>query len=78
MTSTYTSNKTTTPPSNEEVNTLKVKDYADSLTKISNSLHVLEHALPLTRVQEIEDSFKDLAEGVHALRVFLLVRGFDV
>jgi hypothetical protein len=70
--------KTTTPPTNEEVNTLKVKDYGDSITKIANSLHVLEHALPLTRITEIETSFKELADGVHALRVFLLVRGFDV
>jgi hypothetical protein len=70
--------KTTTPPTNEEVNTLKIKDYGDSITKISHSLHVLEHALPLTRVPEIEQSFAQLADGVHALRVFLLVRGFDV
>lgn len=70
--------KTTTPPTNEEINNLKIKDYADSLTKIANNLHVLEHALPLTRVPEIEESFKELADGVHALRVFLLIRGFNV
>jgi len=78
MTSTYTSNKTTVPPTNDEIETLHIKDYADSITKIANNLHILEHALPLTRVGDIEESFLQMAEGVAALRTFLLVRGFNV
>lgn len=71
--------KTTAPLSNKEQEQhLKVKDYSESLLAIVKHSTILEHALPLNRVPEVEESFKALQAGVKDLRSFLHVRGFDV
>jgi valyl-tRNA synthetase len=68
----------TAPPTNEEIADLQIKDWADSLTQITAAVRTLEHALPLASSQGIEQSFKRLSSNMHSLRLFLLVRGFNV
>jgi hypothetical protein len=71
-------NKTTAPLSSAEQEAMKVKDYSVSLLAIAKHTTVLEHALPLNRVHDIEASFKAVQEGVKDLHNFLKIRGFDV
>jgi hypothetical protein len=71
-------NKTTAPLSTEQQIDLKVKDYSTSLTLIAHHTTILEHALPLNRLPEIETSFKAVQAGVRDLHAFLKVRGYDV
>jgi hypothetical protein len=71
-------NKNVAPPTEHEITDLKVKDYAESLTTIAKQLHILEHALPLNKTEEIETAYKLMRNSVNDLRVFLTVRGFDI
>lgn len=68
----------TTAPLNKEQEIFGIKDYSESLLEIVKHSTVLEHALPLNRLLEIEESFKALQAGVKDLHTFLKVRGFDV
>jgi hypothetical protein len=88
MTSTYTANHdsiedqslllSTAPPTNEEINDLQIKDWAESLTQIATAVRILEDALPGSNVAHIEQAFKQLHANQLSLRLFLLVRGFNV
>ena len=68
----------TQPPTAYEIAELNLKDYGAAITNIANSLHVLEHALPLTRTKEIEVSFRMMKANIAELNLFLVARGFDV
>ena len=69
---------TTLPPTTEEREQLKIRDYAEPLTEIAEQMRVLEHALPVADVTKIENSFRILRSSMVDLRLFLLLRGFDV
>jgi hypothetical protein len=74
----HVQSKTTAPLSHKEQEMLKVKDYSESILQIAKHTTILEHALPLNRLHDIEISFKAIQAGVKDLHNFLKIRGFDV
>jgi hypothetical protein len=69
--------KTTNPPTDAEIE-CGIVDYAESLTVLAKHSHVLEQALPLNNVEQIEESFKAVEGAVLNIRAFLTGRGFNV
>lgn len=66
------------PPTESEIKELGIKDYSESLINIAKQLRILDRSLPLNRIEEATTALKSLRTSTTDLRMFLLLRGFDV